>query len=78
MTDKYEQATKETFAYLDKCIAEQKAKNYAHLGLAREEIIERQMEKRGFNVYCSYSQDHRIINVFPVQYNLPIHIWREK
>lgn len=78
MQEKYEQAIKETFKYLNKCIADQKAKHYSHLGLAREEIIERQMKKQGFDVYCSYSQDHRIINVFPCQYNLPIHIWREK
>lgn len=78
MQERYEEAIKETFKYLDDCIAEQKAKNYAHLGLLREEIIERQMHKRGFDVYCSFSQDHKIINVFPTQYNLPIHIWREK
>lgn len=78
MQEKYEQAIKETFEYLDKCIAEQKAKNYTHLGLLKEEIIERQMKKWGFNVYCSYSQDHKIINVFPCKSNLPIHIWREK
>ena len=78
MQEKYEQAIKETFKYLDKCIANQRAKNYSHLGLLKEEIIERQMKKRGFDVYCSYSKDHRIINVFPYQHNLPIHIWREK
>ena len=78
MQEKYEQAIKETFEYLDKCIADQKAKNYAYLGLLKEEIIERQMKNRGFAVYCSYSQDHKIINVFPCESNLPIHIWREK
>lgn len=78
MIEKYEQAIKETFEYLDKCIANQKVKNYSHLGLAREEIIEHQMKRRGFDVYCSYSQDHKIINVFPYQRNLAIHIWREK
>ena len=78
MQDKYEQAIKETFDYLDKCISDQKAKNYTHLGLLKEEIIEIQMKQRGFDVYCSYSQDHKMINVFPCQHNLPIHIWREK
>lgn len=78
MQEKYEQAIKETFNYLNKCVAEQKAKNYPRLGLLKEEIIERQMKKRGFDVYCSYSKDHKIINVFPYQYNLPIHIWKEK
>ena len=78
MQEKYEQAIKETFKYLDACIADQRAKHYAHLGLHKEEIIERQMQKRGFDVYCSYSKDHKIINVFPCQGNLPIHIWREK
>lgn len=78
MIEKYEQAIKETFDYLDKCIANQQAKHYSHLGLLKEEIIERQMKKQGFGVYCSYSQDHRMINVFPCQHNLPIHMWREK
>ena len=78
MQDKYEQAIKETFEYLNKCIVDQKARHYAHLGLLKEEIIEKQMKKRGFDVYCSYSKDHKIINVFPYQHNLPIHIWREK
>lgn len=78
MQEEYEQAIKETFNYLDKCIAEQRAKNYSHLGLLKEEMIERQMKKRGFDVYCSYSQDHKIINVFPCKSNLPIHIWRDK
>lgn len=78
MTEKYEQAIKETFEYLDKCIADQKAKNYSHLGLLKEGIIVRKMRKRGFDVYCSYSKDHKIINVFPCQCNLPIYIWREK
>ena len=76
--EKYEQAIKATFAYLNECIAEQKAKHYSHLGLAREEIIERQMKKRGFDVYCSYNHDKSIICVYPIQYNLPIHLWREK
>ena len=78
MQNKYEQAIKETFEFLDKCIAERRAKNYAHLGLLKEEIIERQMKKRGFDVYCSYNKDRKIINVFPCESNLPIHIWREK
>jgi len=77
MTEKYEQAIKETFEYLNNYIEEQRAKNYTHLGLLKEEIIEYQMKKRGFDVYCSYSQDRKIINVFPCRYNLPIHIWRE-
>ena len=78
MQENYEQAIKETFEYLNKCVADQKAKNYLHLGLFKEEIIERQMKKRGFDVYCSYSTDRKIINVFPCKHNLPIHIWREK
>lgn len=78
MQDKYEQAIKETFDYLDKCIADQKAKNYAHLGLLKEEIIERQMKKRGFDVYINTSRDGKLIAVIPRIHNLPSHLWKEK
>lgn len=78
MQDKYEQAIKETFEYLNKCIAEQKAKNYTHLGLLKEEIIERQMKKRGFDVHINTSRDGKLIAVIPRTHNLPSHLWKEK
>ena len=82
MQEKYEQAIKETFKYLEECLAEQPKKgtieNLLSLGVDKRYVIESQMKKRGFDVYCSYSQDHKIINVFPCKSNLPIHIWREK
>ena len=78
MIEKYEQAIKETFDYLNKCITEQKAKNYSHLGLLKEEIIEHQMKKRGFNVKCRYNKACISIAVYPEQNDLPIHIWRER
>jgi hypothetical protein len=78
MQERYEQAIKETFKYLDDCIADQKAKNYSHLGLIKDEIIERQMKKRGFNVKCRYNKACISIAVYPEQNNLPIHVWREK
>lgn len=78
MTEQYEQAIKETFEYLDKCIAEQKAKNYTHLGLLKEEIIERQMKKRGFKVKANHDALTGYIIVCPHEINLSIHIWREK
>lgn len=78
MQEKYEQAIKETFEYLDKCIMDQKAKNYTHLGLLKEEIIERQMKKLGFDVKCRYNKACISIAVYPEQNNLPIHVWREK
>jgi predicted transport protein len=77
MQEKYEQAIKETFAYLEECIAESYASNYVHLGF-KEEIIQRQMKKRGFDVYCTYNHDHSIICIYPREYNLPIHIWRKE
>ena len=78
MIEKYEQAIKETFDYLDQCIADQKAKHYSHLGLIKDEIIERQMKKRGFNVKCRYNKACISIAVYPEQNDLPIHIWRER
>lgn len=78
MIEKYEQAIKETFEYLNKCIADQKAKHYSHLGLAREEIIERQMKKRDFRVKANHDALTGYIIVCPHEINLPIHIWREK
>ena len=76
--EKYEQAIKETFEYLNKCIADQKAKNYSHLGLLKEEIIERQMKKRGFDVKANYDALTGYIIVCPRQMNLSIHLWKEK
>ena len=78
MQEKYEQAIKETFEYLDKCIAEQKAKNYSHLGLFKEEIIEKQMKKRGLRVKANHDALTGYIIVCPHEINLPIHIWKEK
>jgi hypothetical protein len=81
MQEKYEQAIKETFKYLDECLAEQPKKgtikSLLSLGVDRCYVIESQMKKRGFGVYCTYNHDHSVICVYPMQYNLPIHIWRE-
>ena len=78
MQEKYEQAIKETFEYLDKCIADQKAKNYSHLGLVKDEIIERQMKKRGFRVKANHDALTGYIIVCPHEMNLSIHLWKEK
>ena len=74
--EKYEQAIKETFNYLDEAVVYQKEK-YSKVGLLKEEIIERTMKKQGFDVYCTYNHDRSVICVYPTQSNLPIHIWRE-
>lgn len=78
MQDKYEQAIKETFAYLNQCIAEQQAKHFGHLGLLKDEIIERQMAKRGFIVKAEVYPSHQEVRIYPREDNLPIHIWRQK
>ena len=82
MQERYEQAIKETFEYLDDCIAEHlkqdKLTQLLSLGIDKRYVIEKQMRKRGFEVYCSCNFDQSIIDVFPKQHNLPIHIWRNK
>ena len=78
MIEKYEQAIKETFEYLDQCIAEQQAKHLGHLGLLKDEIIERQMAKRGFTVKTEVYPSQCEVRVYPRADNLPIHIWRQK
>ena len=82
MIEKYEQAIKETFKYLDECLAEQPKKgtieNLLSLGVDRCYVIQSQMKKRGFEVHCTCNYDQNVICVYPIEYNLPIHIWREK
>lgn len=81
MQEKYEQAIKETFKYLYECLAEQPKKgtieSLLSLGVDKRYVIESQMKKRGFDVYCTYNHDQSVICVYPMEYNLPIHIWRE-
>lgn len=80
--EKYEQAIKETFKYLNKCIAEQPKKgtieSLLSLGIDKRYIIESQMKKRGFEVKANYDALTEYIIVCPHQINLPIHIRREK
>ena len=82
MQERYEQAIKETFKYLDECIAEHfkqdRLTQLMSLGIDKCYVIEKQMHERGFEVYCSHNFDQSVIGVFPKQYNLPIHIWRNK
>lgn len=82
MIEKYEQAIKETFEYLDGCIASQPKKDtleYLYsLGIDKCFIIENEMKKKGFDVECRYNKACISIAVYPKQNNLPIHIWREK
>ena len=70
MQEKYEQAIKETFEYLDQYNTEQNKIN--------PYVIESQMKERGFNVKCRYNKACISIAIYPEQDNLPIHIWREK
>lgn len=82
MQERYEQAIKETFKYLEDCIAEHfkqdRLTRLMSLGIDRGYVIEKQMRERGFEVYCSCNFDQSVIGVFPKQYNLPIHIWKDK
>ena len=81
MTEKYEQAIKETFEYLDECLARQPREgtfeNLFNLGIDKRYVIEYQMDIRGFTVYCESNYDMSEIIVYPADFNLPIHIWRE-
>ena len=74
MTEKYEQAIKETFKYLNDCCSDAAcifSGSYA-------EAIEHHMTLLGFDVYCTYNHDQSVICVYPQEDNLPIHIWRKK
>ena len=70
MQERYEQAIKETFEYLDQYNTEQDKIN--------PYVIESQMKERGFNVKCRYNKACISIAIYPEQDNLPIHIWSEK
>lgn len=82
MTEKYEQAIKETFEYLEECLAEQDKLNplirLQSLGVDKKYVIESQMGKKGFKVKANYDALTGYIIVCPHEMNLPIHIWREK
>ena len=82
MTEKYEQAIKETFAELSQIIEKRRklATNPEwkawELGLDKKYVIESRMKRKGFDVKVKREGDAYII--FPCKNNLPIHIWREK
>jgi hypothetical protein len=83
MQEKYEQAIKETFEYLKECLVEQDKLNplmsLQFLGVDKCYVIEKQMFLRGFVVKAvrtKYLLGE--ITVYPREYNLPIHIWKEK
>ena len=82
MIDKYEQAIKETFKYLDECLAKQPKKgtikSLRSLGVDKRYVIESQMKKRGFEVHCTCNHNQGVICIYPMEHNLPIHIWREQ
>lgn len=82
MQEKYEQAIKETFEYLNECLAEQSKKpifeQLFSLGIDKRYVIELQMKLRGFDVYCNSNYDMSEVIVYPADFNLPIHIWRKK
>jgi len=83
MQEKYEQAIKETFKYLDECIAEHfkqdRLTQLMSLGINKCYVIEKQMAQRGFFVKAAYTRPClETIAVYPREYNLPIHIWRNK
>lgn len=83
MIEKYEAAIKETFNYLDDYIQNGSLVSTFTMWFKKQRqrdrifIIETEMQLRGFPVYCTYNHDQSVICVYPMQYNLPIHIWRE-
>ena len=82
MQERYEQAIKESFEYLDSCLANQPSPNtFDHLfslGIDKCYVIERQMQLRGFEVLCNFDRDRKSIYTIPTIQELPIHIWRDK
>ena len=82
MQERYEEAIRETFKYLDDYILYPPStvtmKLKRQKGKDRAFVIELRMESLGFPVYCTYTEDQDVITVFPKQDNLPIHIWRNK
>ena len=82
MQEKYEQAIKETFEYLEECLKEQDKLNplmrLQSLGVDKRYVIESQMGKRGFIVKAEVYPSQCEVRVYPREGNLPIHIWREK
>ena len=82
MQEKYEQAIKETFEYLEECLEKQDKLDplvrLLSLGVDKRYIIESQMKKRGFKVKANHDALTGYIIVCPHEINLPIHIWRKK
>ena len=74
MIDKYEQAIKETFKYLDDYLADWENVTIAPYWM----MIQSHMKHLGFEVYCTSRSDYDDVVVYPMQHNLPIHIWRNK
>lgn len=82
MQEKYEEAIKETFKYLEACLEEQDKLNplikLQSLGIDKCYVIEKQMLLRGFVVKAIRTKYLLTeITVYPREYNLPIHIWRK-
>ena len=71
MQERYEEAIKETFKYLDDY-----TKSSKNTSLLYCEAIEHHLKMHGFTVRCSMWHDGIII--YPKQGNLPIHFWRKK
>ena len=83
MIEKYEQAIKETFKYLNDCIAEHfkqdRVTQLMSLGIDKCYVIEKQMAQRGFVVRAMYlCHCLEAITVYPREDSLPIHIWKNK
>ena len=82
MTEKYEQAIKETFEFLEECLEEQDKLDpltrLESLGIDKKYVIESQMRKQGFIVKANYDALTGHIIVCPHEINLPIHLWKEK
>ena len=75
MQERYEEAIRETFKYLDDYISSPDnilSSSYA-------EAIKAHMKTLGFLVYCGvYTNHDDMVVVYPMQDNLSIHIWRRK
>lgn len=75
MIDKYEQAIKETFKYLNDYLSDWENITIAPYWM----MIQAHMKHLNFDVRCVAKSDYAdTVIVYPQVDNLPIHIWKKK
>lgn len=77
MTEKYEQAIKETFTFLDNYYTEH-PDFFNPTTQTPTTLARKLMENKGFDVRGVYLRGFREVAVVPFADNLPTHLWRYK